>query len=86
MAMEVSSVRALLWRSRGERRERVCSVACSAVGRAHCVATEARTGGARMDARRNEIAVMAHARMSAHTYVTHYLRTIRAAALDDRSA
>ena len=31
-------------------------------------------------------AVMAHARMSAHTYVTHYLRTIRAAALDDGSA
>ena len=30
-------------------------------------------------------AVMAHARMSAHTYVTHYLRTIRAAALDDGS-
>ena len=31
-------------------------------------------------------AVMAHARMSAHTYVTHHLRTIRAAALDDGSA
>ena len=31
-------------------------------------------------------AVMAHARMSAHTYVTHCLRTIRAAALDDGSA
>ena len=31
-------------------------------------------------------AVMAHARMSAHTYVTHYLRTIRAAALDDGSS
>ena len=29
---------------------------------------------------------MAHARMSAHTYVTHYLRAIRAAALDDGSA
>jgi hypothetical protein len=27
-------------------------------------------------------AVMAHARMSAHTYVTHYLRNIRAASAD----
>ena len=27
-------------------------------------------------------AVMAHARMSAHTYVTHYLRNIRAASTD----
>jgi hypothetical protein len=27
--------------------------------------------------------VMAHARMSAHTYVTHYLRNIRAAEIAD---